>query len=250
MHPATRLLPICTLALLPISLAAQDAPYRIYRDARVPLSIDNTRIAVRALSTTTTNRLVEAARSLGIPASSVDPAGAPTWFFLNLIDPLLATDDVRRAVARLSKHASIGFAAPALHGIDGHWATITPDILMQFRELPEDPLRVVRAKSRLESAGISPFGGLTRAFVVRHSSKDGFAVLDAANRLAEDPGVAWAEPDWQFSGQGTLTPNDPGWAHLWGMHNTGQFSGVAGMDMDADLGKGTGMGMGIVLSSL
>jgi hypothetical protein len=46
------------------------------------------------------------------------------------------------------------------------------------------------------------FGNMDRAYKLRSRARNGFDVLQAANRLALLPGVEWAEPDMQFSGRG------------------------------------------------
>ncbi len=79
------------------------------------------------------------------------------------------------------------------------------------------------------------FGSMTGAFRLRSEAQNGFEVLASANRLAVDDRLKWAEPNAQFTGSNVLIPNDPGFSNLWGMQNTGQFGGTAGMDMDADL---------------
>ncbi len=50
-------------------------------------------------------------------------------------------------------------------------------------------------------------------------------------RLAAQPGVAVAEPDFIVRSIGT--PNDSGFANLWGMNNTGQTGGTPDADIDA-----------------
>src|SRR5262249_17250609 len=71
------------------------------------------------------------------------------------------------------------------------------------------------------------------AYRVRHNGRNGFATLEAANRLAQRPEVLWAEPDMVFTGKGDLLPNDPLFNQCWGLHNTGQSGGTADEDMDA-----------------
>ncbi len=53
----------------------------------------------------------------------------------------------------------------------------------------------------------------------------------AVARFLAMPGVEHAELDYTVRTQ--LTPNDPSYGSLWGMHNTGQTGGVADADIDA-----------------
>ena len=78
------------------------------------------------------------------------------------------------------------------------------------------------------------------AFLLHHDGQLGSALyrfdgdLSSLSRLAEDPRVLWAEPDFMMTGRHDLTPNDPGFSDLWGIKNTGQFGGTPDMDMDGD----------------
>ena len=50
-------------------------------------------------------------------------------------------------------------------------------------------------------------------------------------KLSANPAVAVAEPDFPL--KALATPNDPSFAELWGLHNTGQAGGTAGADIKA-----------------
>src|SRR5262249_51613619 len=56
-----------------------------------------------------------------------------------------------------------------------------------------------------------------------------------------DPGVAFAEPDYQVSA--AVIPNDPSFSSLYGLNNTGQTGGLNDADIDApeawDITKGS-----------
>jgi subtilisin family serine protease len=53
----------------------------------------------------------------------------------------------------------------------------------------------------------------------------------AAKKLAADPRVRYAEPNYLVST--TVTPNDPQFSKLYGLNNTGQTGGTADADIDA-----------------
>jgi subtilisin family serine protease len=70
----------------------------------------------------------------------------------------------------------------------------------------------------------------------------GADVLQAVQRLTGRPGIAYAEPDYVLSVAAT-NPNDPNFAQLWGLNNTGQTGGTPNADIDApeawDITKGS-----------
>ncbi len=235
-HSQLRCLAFVFWALTVAPAVAQAEFTRHHRGTEIPLTLDASRVVIRVARALTRQALARIVGEAGVSADAADATGVPGWFFVNLTRPLQDLVAARGAVAKLAGHPSVEFASPAIFGLDGHWAAITPDILLQFGVETRDAAALAVAVTALGDATAAPFGGLDRGYAVRHGIKDGFVVLAAANRAARDPRVRFAEPDWQFSGSSHLTPNDPGWGSLWGMRNTGQFAGVAGMDMDADLG--------------
>jgi subtilisin family serine protease len=57
---------------------------------------------------------------------------------------------------------------------------------------------------------------------------------DVLDELRKDPDVLYAELDYVLRATQTpLTPNDPRFGELWGLHNTGQEGGTADADIDA-----------------
>src|SRR6185295_18638395 len=61
---------------------------------------------------------------------------------------------------------------------------------------------------------------------------DGVAVEEALARLAQDPRVEYAEPDYLWSID--RAPDDPRYPEQYGLNNTGQTGGTAGADIGAE----------------
>jgi subtilisin family serine protease len=59
----------------------------------------------------------------------------------------------------------------------------------------------------------------------------GMTVKDAIERYQRHPAVLYAEPNWIVRHQ--ASPNDPGFAEMWGLNNTGQGGGAPDADIDA-----------------
>jgi hypothetical protein len=55
-------------------------------------------------------------------------------------------------------------------------------------------------------------------------------VAEAVRAYEESPDVAYAEPN--FKVQPAVAPNDPDYANLWGLNNTGQTGGTPDADID------------------
>jgi len=61
---------------------------------------------------------------------------------------------------------------------------------------------------------------------------EGADVQQAAQQLAKQAGVLYAEPNYEVYADATM-PNDPRFGELWGLHNVGQSGGVSDADIDA-----------------
>src|SRR5689334_21240685 len=62
---------------------------------------------------------------------------------------------------------------------------------------------------------------------------DGTSVADAVARLAFDPRVEYAEPNYIL--RIDRAPDDPRYPEQWGYHNTGQTGGITGADIHAEV---------------
>jgi len=232
------------LGVLPGVGAAQVAPsgqsplpsHYIYHQRAVDLILDSTRLAVRyaAQSTMADHSIAVATAGLGVTGQV--PTGVAGWHLLNLASALTDPAEADSRIRSLLASPAVEFASPVFSTPGGGWAIVTPNVLARFRsEYAGDAQSLLAALAPQMQVVTRDFGGLPGAYELRSDARDGFEVLRTANSLATDPRVEWAEPDWQLSVQLDLIPNDPGFASLWGIRNTGQFSGTAGMDMDGDL---------------
>jgi thermitase len=58
-------------------------------------------------------------------------------------------------------------------------------------------------------------------------------VVAAVEQLERQPGVAYAQPNYRYRALAVPAPDDTFFGDLWGLHNTGQFSGLPGIDVGA-----------------
>jgi subtilisin family serine protease len=90
-------------------------------------------------------------------------------------------------------------------------------------------------KASLRANAMAPLGATLMASYdigVELVRVDGVAVEEAVARLAQDPRVEYAEPDYIWSID--RTPDDPRYPEQYGLNNTGQTGGTAGADIGAE----------------
>ncbi|XZE55195.1 S8 family serine peptidase [Planctomycetaceae bacterium SH139] len=85
---------------------------------------------------------------------------------------------------------------------------------------------------RDEFSSYRPLRGTTDQFVAKLAEGVGEATLSVSNRLGDETGVAWAEPNFYHNWQRYYFPNDPLFSNQWHLHNTGQGGGLVDADQD------------------
>lgn len=75
------------------------------------------------------------------------------------------------------------------------------------------------------------FPHLLNGKLARLALRKGANIEDAIKVISRHPAVKYAEPNYIIKAIGT--PDDPSFASLWGMNNTGQSGGTADADIDA-----------------
>lgn len=87
--------------------------------------------------------------------------------------------------------------------------------------------------------------GLDRIYVAETNDAD---TLKNVKKLNIDPRVEYVEPNYIVSA--AVTPNDPEFSKLWGLHNTGQTAGTANADINAteawDVNQNSNLTVGII----
>ncbi|MFC1526996.1 S8 family serine peptidase [Candidatus Latescibacterota bacterium] len=101
------------------------------------------------------------------------------------------------------------------------------EILVKFRQGPAGKVAATAAVM----GGATPIQTFSELGII-HMSVDPNADMDAILAvLRADPSCEFAEPNYIVYAD--LTPNDPSYTSLWGLHNTGQTGGTADADIDA-----------------
>ena len=86
--------------------------------------------------------------------------------------------------------------------------------------------------AQIRAAVVKRFRAVDNLQLVRLPA--GAWVEDAIRAYRQNPDVLYAEPNYvRTIDQSPVTPNDPRFVELWGLHNTGQNSGTPGADIHA-----------------
>jgi len=113
---------------------------------------------------------------------------------------------------------------------------------LQKKELPEfvegellikykPTLRAADVESSLAKINAKKIKQIKELDVLRIQLPKELKVKDALSTLTVDPNIEFVEPNYIY--QLAVTPNDPRFNELWGLHNTGQTGGTADADIDA-----------------
>lgn len=212
--------------------AVQAGHYYMYFDQPIPLRLVIDQLAVFTQDAATLAALAD----YGMAVADATPHVVPGWYALAVPAEAQSAPAVEALCALLATIDAAHTISPMLLDERGDPLYVTQDLLVQFAShvSPEDALRALAAAGVAEVLD-QDWADLPNAYRARFATRDGFAVLDAANRLAASDDVIFAEPDMLRVNRRELIPNDIFFSQLWGIRNTGQSGGTAGMDMKGHL---------------
>lgn len=215
------------------STDAEGFSFRYFKESR-PLTLDPTRIAV---FNAVAGRAISSIPGIGAPESEQLPLDG---IVIHSVTPDARTEQaVRSAIQSASlarADAAPDFISPVFIGSDGGPVIITQTLLIGFEpattpERRREILASVNAGHVLDE-DYANTRGLLR---VESASRSGIETLEIANKLAQNPEVRYAEPNWIFTGHSNAAPNDPYYSTQWALRNSGNlFGSVAGQDMQAE----------------
>ena len=133
-------------------------------------------------------------------------------------------------LAETERYPDIRSARSAFSDSAGHEMLLTDDILVQFDETMDETDRSRMADRHGCSAARKLTYGTWR---LRVDDPHPDAPLIAANRLSEERGVTYAEPNMLAAAKYHWPPGDPLFANQWHLDNTGQRGGTPGADVGA-----------------
>ena len=226
----------------PLSEDPEAPNHYFYHGQPIPLELHADRLAIRVREGVDLNQgAARSEQSIGLAITSAQPVGVDRWSMVTLSQQVSNMTDAKARVDAALQGANVEFASPVFKSplIPDGWIIIAPDILVRFNS--EHGPRAAAALNELATdfqVKEEKFGGMRDAYRLSSPLRSGFDVLAAANRLAQDPRVKWAEPEMTFSGLSDIIPNDPELGNLWGIRNTGQ--GILGtwgtddVDMDGE----------------
>ena len=219
--------------------AATTGYWYYYFKEKYPLSLDASRVAVLQVRDAGGPGATPDLSPYGLDVATVEPMAVNGWSFVNTRSSVRTDVAIRTTVSEIASEELVDFVSPVLADRTGDFVVITPQILVGFdRNLPPARAEAILAKSGAGEIVERDWANMERTYRLKSASRDGFEVLEAANRLAELPEVMFAEPDKLTTAHLELTPNDPYFSPiLWALHNDGTLPIFCGalpdFDMDA-----------------
>jgi subtilisin family serine protease/Tol biopolymer transport system component len=209
--------------------AARTTPLeRYYFKEPLPLVLDTEHVGVRAPAGIDPARL----------PSALDPAGieelaAAGWRLIRLREPV-TPESIDALLEQLAAAPDFDFVSPVFRDEFGPHL-VTPQILIRF----ESSIERTNAELVLENAVPGAvfevdWAGMSGAYRVQTSERNGLKLLDTANKLARRMDVEFAEPDFLFTARVAAQdpPTDPMFAFSWSLYSPGTLI----FDTDFDIG--------------
>jgi hypothetical protein len=182
--------------------------WMIYRGNIVPIPLRKSELAVRLTGKATAAQVLGALSAVGLNAKAATDTGLTDDWIIDLAAPVADETQMHAIVLRALRSPLISFAAPCFDDAFGHgWRVYpTPDVLAC---LPGDHHKLAAELAPDATVTDPSFGMIEGGVVLRAGSKDGFAVMALANRMAADPRTRFAECDFRSIGSLHTIPNDP-----------------------------------------
>lgn len=220
----------------PVSADPNSPNFYYYHGQVIPMPLDATRLAVRvAPGVDLSDPAHRTPQKIGIAISNFEPIGADRWSLIELAQPVADEAEAHAVIQAVLAAGTVEYAAPVFRSlmVSEGWVTICPDVLVRFHS-EQGAAALAELADGLPIKQVQ-FGGMDDAYRLGSPHRNGFEVLSAANRLASDARVKWAEPELFFTGRSDVIPDDSEMANLWGIRNTGAtYNGTTGTD-DIDM---------------
>jgi subtilisin family serine protease len=220
----------------PIARGDQAVPTNRYIFKQsVSLTLDSSRIAVHVGEN---GDAAAAVAAVGLDPATITPTALAGWSMVSVpAAPAGSSAGVDGYVAALAAQGGgagaggVDFASPVFIE-NGRAMWVMGEMFADFDASmkAEDRDALVNAQLKVVS---STHGWIPNVDRFTLSSHSGYEVLAAANALSQNKDVRFAEPNWALVSKLAFIPNDTYFNTQWGMHNTGQNGGVAGMDINA-----------------
>ncbi len=203
----------------PVQVGSPPSSYW-YRDVEVPLELDGSQIAVHAREQVTDSELAAVLRGADLKSLGIVQTGHRLCRLVQLASPAQSAEGVAEALTRALRLDVVSFASPVFLGSGGGHIIPTPNIVVRLKGEYGGIAQQVLSDLAPDLPVIRQYpGSLPATFMLNVPSGQGFDVLTAANRLAQDPRTAWAEPDFQMSTVSELHPNDPLLPSQWALES-------------------------------
>ncbi len=133
-------------------------------------------------------------------------------------------------VADLRSAAGMATANPVFLDPESNLMLVpTEEIIIRLA----DPADLGAVSAQAAFVRVRPLPGTPDHFVVTTTAKRAEAMLTEVNRLAGDPRLRFAEPNFLMEGKRNAAPNDTRFSDQWHLNNTGQSGGISGADARA-----------------
>jgi len=143
----------------------------------------------------------------------------------------LSSDNYQEYLTELEEYNSVRNASPYFKDKNGDRIGLSEYLYVKLRK-DGDIESLAKMASELGAKIIGQNEFMPLWFTLKTSQKSKLNALEIANKLYESGNFQHVEPDLMFEDL-TNDPNDPLFIDQWGLENTSQYGGTAGVDINA-----------------
>lgn len=226
-HVAATIVAVIVCFLLPSINAAEPEFFHVYQGKRLPFELDETQLAVQLTSHIATKArpsdavaraLTARLNHLGFRPEHGNAYRSNGWLLVSATDGLRSIPSqiaprkqrLQALAARIADDADVEFVAPVFRDDRGQPISFEPTLLIGFKDDATD-VQKSAVWLRVGATRDKKSVGRKERWFVKSTEKNGIALLDKANEIAEMPGVLFAEPDFIFQGRPAISVNVGSW---------------------------------------
>ncbi len=206
--------------------------FQFYKD-RISIPLNTTCVAI-CLDPTNPESMIEI-----FDGTEIDPSLASDWHIPHWSvaqTGQMTGAELRTTIEAAVENSETSYITPVYVDEFGGPLVFGQELFIGFAAgVTDAEARRILSQARAGEVLVEEYSSIPGVYCTRCNFRNGFRVLECANRLAINPLVRFAEPLIMCTGRSTgdiALPDDPAFGDSWALNNTGQSGGQPDIDLD------------------